>query len=488
MTAAYLHEKLIKACKEGNLEEVKNCLSEGADPNFNLKKPSNALHFAIQHDDLEMIELLLAYGASVKEYVLQKAIEQDTRYLTLLVPNFSACSDKSLLLGVLQAAINRADVALAKQAIDQGANPASLFLSSILNPGSIEILALLLDNGFNIHADKNMILTEWMGSTVIHGWGDTKFERHDLLGFVAEYYVDKPEAIEKFKTLRLPDKSLLFRLGLGYNNYHIMKFAFLIGAEANAALNSALHRYYASKKREPNKTVDYDIIAYLLSHPIAYKKATISNAVCFGYRELLEALCRMEDLAYAYEMALKYQKPDLLSYFKDKGVSSQAQTLAKMKVAAIQGELKALAQAFQEGAKIEQVDQTLIEEVIYENQVASLQYFSDLGLLYDAPLNDCLNKAMALNRAFETISYLVECGLDITAVNKLPKEYSKKYPILADMWTKRFRNIFDYTLHVVQEVYPKTEATQQEAVLRNISQLATLPYVIKRSKEASLEQ
>ncbi|CAA6811409.1 MAG: Unknown protein [uncultured Sulfurovum sp.] len=155
MTPAYLNEKLIEACKNNHIDEVSQWLNAGAEPNFNIKKPINALDIAIQNSHHQIIELLLKHGAMLKEYMLQKAIEKDKNYLELLLPNFKTCKEQSLLMGILQAAINTGDLNLAQQAIHQGAKPKSLFLTAILNLTSTDILQLLIENGFNIHADEN---------------------------------------------------------------------------------------------------------------------------------------------------------------------------------------------------------------------------------------------------------------------------------------------------------------------------------------------
>jgi len=67
MTPAYLNEKLIEACESGNLNDVKRWLEAGAEPNFNLKKPINALGKAIEANHHPITLLLLEHGATVKE-------------------------------------------------------------------------------------------------------------------------------------------------------------------------------------------------------------------------------------------------------------------------------------------------------------------------------------------------------------------------------------------------------------------------------------
>ena len=497
MMPAYLHEQLIKACKDGNINEVKKWLDAGAEVNFNIQRPTNALHEAIEIDHQQIITLLLEHGAKLKEYVLQKAIEKDKDYLALLVPNLKVCKEQSLLMGILQAAINTGDLDLAQQAIHQGAKPKSLFLSSILNLNSTKILKLLLENGFNIHADKNMILTQWMGSPVISGWGDNKRERHDLLAFISDYYIDKPQSIEKFDSLRLTDKSLLFRIGLNNNNFNMMKFAVLIGATKNEALNSALYRYYAYKqenrsthssmfKDHKSTKVDYQIIEYLLNSNIEFKQATISNAVCFKYTKLLNALNRKNDLEYAYEMAYKYENDNLCEYFLTQGVSNEAANFSKMKVSASQGNIKALRQAVNDGADVKKLDKAVIVALINGNQIESLKYLYNSGVLLDASFNEFLDRAMSLHKAYESITYLVELGLDITLVKNMPQAYKNQYPTIANMWEKRFSDIFNYTIYLAKEMYPKAEGKQKEEVLEKIAELSSLPYVIQRSKEKAL--
>lgn len=492
MTAAGLHEKLVYACKGGSIEDVAYWLDAGADPNFNLRIPINALDSAIQRDNREMVELLLERGAVIKEFVLQKAIEKDKNYLDLLIPDFKTCQDETLLMGVLRAAMNIDDLEMAGQAIEQGANPQKLVLYGLRGLNSTEILELLVENGFNIHAENNIIVTDLMGSSLQNWMGALK---HDLLAFIASYYLDKPDSIEKFKTLRIPDKLRLFREGLGNNDLKMMKFALRIGANENEALVSALYRYNASQKGDISTThaeryknnksgwVDYDIIEYLLGSDIDFNKETISSAVCFKYTQVLEVLSRMDDLEYGYEMACKYDDEHLQDYFRTRGVSKKAQSFAQMKIAAIKGDVKALRQAVNDGAKLEELDTAIIVEIINKNQVDSLKYLYDSGKVFESALNDHLNKAMSYHKAFDTVSYLVELGFDISTVKNLSPDYKKKYPIIADMWSKRFGDIFDYTMYLAKEVYPKAEGKEKEKVLERVAALSSLPYVLKKSQE-----
>ena len=499
MIPSQLHAKLIESCLNENVDDVKHWLDSGAEPNFNIRTPLNALAEAIKKNNYKIINLLLEHGAIVKEFVLQKAIEKDKNYFHLLIPDFTTCKDETLLMGTLQAAINIDDLDLAKQAINQGAKPQSLFIYAGREFSSTGILQLLVENGFDIHAEKNMLLTEWLGSSLIGEAGHGKPAKHDLLAFISDYYLEEPKSIEKFKSWRLADKSRLFREGLAHNNFNMMKFAFLIGADKNASLSSVLHRYYATNQgnisnthstifqNDKSKKIDHEIIQYILNSDIKFNKTTISNAVCFEYTNVLNALSHIHDLEYAYQMAYKYQKDELINYFIDRGVSKEAQSFAKMKVSAIKGNIKELHKAINDGANLEALDTDIIVEVINENQLKSLKCFYDSGVLLDTSLNKYLDMAMRHHKAYETISYLIELGLDITNVKNIPQEYKRKYPALADMWQKRFRDIFDYTVHLVKEVYPKVEDKRKEEILKKIAEFSTLPYVIKRSEEKSLE-
>jgi len=486
MTPSYLHENLMQACENGNSDEVKQWLENGADVNLNIKLPKNALDTAVQAGNDQIINLLLEHGATIKEYVLQKAIEKDKNYLNLLLPDFKSCKDESLLTGTLLAAINIGDLNLAKQAITQGAKPASLFLYAILNIASTKMLQLLVENGFNIHADTNMILTKWMGSSAISDWGKQKSERHDLLIFISEYYLDKPQSIEKFKSWSPPDKSRLFRMGLDGDNLNMMKFSVLIGVNKNESLNSALNRYHA-KEHETSKKTSYEIIKYILNSGINFGKVTITNAVCFNYSEILNALSSMCDLEYAYEMAYTYENKELQNYFIDKGVCTEAQHFTKMKVSAIKGNIKELRKAVSDGAKVKNLDTDVIVEIINKNQVEILKYLYDSGILFDTSFNKYLDKAMNSYNAYESITYLIELGLDITSVRNIPREYKREYPSFFDMWEKRFINIFNYTIYLAKEIYPAVEGKKKEEILEKIAEFSTLPYVIKMSEEKSLE-
>jgi hypothetical protein len=483
MSQAYLHEKLRESCQNSNIQNVRYYLEQGADVNLNMNRPTNALYSAIQTGNHKIVALLLEHGALVKEFVLQKAIEKDREYLNILLPHFLECSDENLLMGVLQAAITIGDIDLAKQAIKLGAKAELLVLSAVHNIKNIEILQLLLENGFNIHADKNMILTQWMGSTFVSGWGDNKIERYDLLTFISEYYLDKADSIEKFKSLRLPDKSLLFRIGLRLNDFSIMKFAVLIGMNKNEALNSTLHRYYAQNQGNKDTPLNYEIIQYLLDSNIKFNKVTISNAVCFKYMELLNILHRIDDLEYGYEMAYHYENNELCDYFIQKGVSKEAQNFAKMKISAIKGDMKELRQALNDGADSKTVDTSILVEVLNQNHVAVLEYFHNSGVNFDTSLNKHLNHAMNYHNAYKAITYLIEQGFDIGNVKNIPQEYKKSYPTLTDMWEKRFSDIFEYTLYLARDIHPKAEGKEKEEVLEKLAQLSSLPYVIKKSRE-----
>ena|GEM_PF-2266746 len=490
----YLHEYLIEACKNGNLEDVKQCLDHGADPNFNIRNPSNALHLAIQSDNHQIITLLLEHGAILKEFVLQKAIERDKSYLDILLPDFCACEDTSLLMGVLQAAIHMSDENLAKQAIAQGAKPASLFLYAIRNINSTKILKLLIENGFNIHAENNMLISEWMESSPLHGGESWKSAKDEILAFIFEYYLEKPDSIEKFKSLRVPDKKHLFLTGLYGNNFNMMKFALLIGAEKNEALNTAHRQYNAynegkvssiySKMYEKNKSgeIGYEIIEYILNSDMDFKKTTISRAVCFEYSDILNALHKTHDLEYAYEMAYKYENENLCKDFVERGVCKEAQNLTKIKVSAIKGNIKELHQAMSDASNVKRLEDETMAEIIYENQVESLKYLYDIGMVFHLSLNNYLDKAMSHYKAYESISYLIEQGFDIGYVKNIPREYRKKYPAIANMHERRFSDIFEYTIYLAREVYPSLEGKEKENILQRVAELSSLPYVMKKSK------
>ncbi|MBT8349469.1 MAG: ankyrin repeat domain-containing protein [Sulfurovum sp.] len=498
MTPSYLHENLMQACENGNFDEVKRWLDQGADVNLNIHLPKNALDTAVQTGNHEIINLLLEHDATIKEYVLQKAIEKEKKYLHLLIPNIEACKDEKLLTGMLLAAINTGDLDLAKQAIKQGAKSASLFVYAILTIASVEILQLLIENGFNIHADTNKILTKWMGSSPINSHGEKSTKRHDLLQFIIEYYLERPNSIEGFKSWNQSDKSRLFRMGLDTNNLNIMKFSVLIGVNKNESLNSVLNQYYSKTQdtntqstileKHENVNVDSEIIEYILNSNIIFTKVIIANAVCFNYTKILNVLSHMDDLEYAYEIAYSYENDALQKYFINKGVSIQAQHFTQMKVSATKGNLKDLRQAVNNGAKLDVLGTDVIVEIINENHVKILKYFHASGIVFDRSYNKHLNKAMNAHHAYESINYLIELGLDITSIGNLPLDYRAKYPSFSHMWEKKCRNIFNYTIYLATEVYPKREGKIKEDVLKEIAEFSTLPYVIKMSEAASLEQ
>lgn len=388
--------------------------------------------------------------------------------------------------------MNINDFRLAKKAIEQGADPKSLFLFSITDFGSTNILQLLIENGFDIHANENVLLSEWMGTCLLDDWGRRRAKREDFLIFIADYYVDKPKSIEKFHAWRKVDKTRLFRMGLQTNNFNMMKFALLIGVNKNEALNSVLFHYYAYKqgntksndakmifKNEHSEKIVHEIIEYILNSNIKFSNLMISNAVCFNYTKLLNAL---------YEMAYKYKNDDLLNYFIDKGVSKEAQCFAKMKISAIKGDLRALHNAINDGANVKKLSNDVVLEVINKNETASLKSLYNAGLVLDHSLNAHLNHAMNNHNAYETISYLIELGLDISQIQTIPLEYKIAYPFFSDMWEKKFTNIFNYTIYLAHTIYPKAEGKEREAVLKCLAEFSSLPYVVEMSKVKSLEQ
>ena len=379
-------------------------------------------------------------------------------------------------------AINIGDVNLVKQVIHDGVISKTLPIHAIQNLSSVKILELLLENGFEIFTDANKVFSQWMGSSAT----DYKLrsEKLDLLAFISSYYLEKPASIAKFKSSIL-DQKRLFRMGLESNNFDMMKFGVLIGADENEALNSVLNRYY-NKQENINREILSEIIEYILSSIVAFKKITILNAVCFKYSEVLTALNNMDDLEYGYEMAYKYNNDDLCKYFISRGVSNQAQSFAKMKVSAVKGDIKELRKAVNEGADVKEIQSDTLVEIINKNQVKSLQYLYESGLPLDTSINQYLNESINYHKAYDSISYLTELGLDVSKIKHIPLEFKSSYPILYDMWEKRFRNIFDYTIYLVKEVYPQTDGKEKEKTLQRIAELSTLPYVVKRSQEVSI--
>jgi hypothetical protein len=400
-----------------------------------------------------------------------------------LVSNCTEYKDEKSLLEALQDAINMGDVNFVKQIINQGAKPEQLYIYALRELDNIEVLELLLDNGFNIHADANMIIRQWMGASESGSFRNGSPIRIDLLSFISGYYLDKAKELEKFASSILL-KSLLFRIGLENNDLNIMKFAVLIGVDKNEVLNSALNRYYAQEE-EKGKDIYYEIIKLLLNSNIEFKKVTISNAVFFQYSEVLEALSNSADLEYGYEIAYTYENDNLLEFFIKKGVTKEAQNFAKMKVCAIKGDMKELCNAVNNGANVKVINLELVVQIINKNHVDVLKYLHNAGLSLDISLNQYLNEAMRFHKAYDTLSYLIEQGLDITNVKSIPMDYKVKYPIFADMWEKRYSDIFDYTIYLATQTLPKLEGKEKEEVLSVIAELSTLPYVIKRSEEKS---
>jgi hypothetical protein len=210
---------------------------------------------------------------------------------------------------------------------------------------------------------------------------------------------------------------------------------------------------------------------------------TISRAVCFEFLDIVNAISNKDDLEYGYEMAYTYEKEELCQYFIDKGVSSDAQNLAKMRVSAKKGNIKELRSAINSGADIKALDRETLVEIIEKNQVAALKFLCEAGVSIDSSLNTYLNDAIARHKAYESVVYLIEQGLDITSIKNLPREFKKEYPLLADMRDKRFKNIFEYTIYLARDLHPTLEGKQKEEILKRVAQLSALPYVKKMSEE-----
>lgn len=499
MSTTYLHQQLIDACQNADIDGARAAIEAGADVNFNLRAPMNALSSALESESEEIVKVLLHNGAIVKEFVLQKAIERDTKYLDILIEDFSNCKEPRLLMSVLQAAITIGDFDLAQQAIRQGADVKSLYIYAVRHISNTQILELLLENGFNLHAENNMMLSEWMGSSKIAGGESWTSTNDELLAFVLEYYLKNPHLMEKFYSLRVPDKKRLFLIGLYSNNLTMMKFAIMIGADKTEALNTAHRQYHSYKsgnvgsiystlyKKNKEGVVDYAIIEYLLASNIKFNQMTIARAVCFEFHDILNAIREKEDLEYAYEMAYQYENDALCQYFRDKGVSIEAQNRAKMRVSALKGDIKELQNAIKNGADVKSLDRERVIEIIQKNQVETLKLLCNSGLQIERSIKSCFHDAVHQHKAYDTISYLIEEGHDISSIRTIPQEYKKRYPAFADMQEKRIHNIFEYTLHLVKEVYPESEGRQKEKTLQRIAELSALPYVKKMSEEQSYE-
>lgn len=486
MATQDLYNRLIVACENEDVQDVKEALEAGADPNFDIKSPLNPLFLAIQKDNHKIIKLLLEHNAIIKEFVIQKAIEKNRDYFALLIPNFSTCKEQGVLVGILRAAINRNDFALAKEALSQGAAVENLALHDIETLESTQILELLIQNGLDIHTKKNMLLTIWLGSSLIGEIGHGKKAKHHLLSFLCEHYLEDRNALEKFSSLREVNKIYLFREGLGRDNLKMMQFALLIGADKNSALSSALNRYY--KKDAEDTQVAHETVLYILNSNILFSKITLTNAVFFNHTDVLNAITRKEDLEYAYEMAYHYEKEELCQYFIDKGLSSDAQNLAKLRVCAKKGDVKELRGALAAGADIKALDRETLVEIIYKNQVHALRLLCEAGVVIDSSFNSSLDEAMSRHKAFESVSFLIEQGLDITAIKNLPQEYKKEYPAFADMRERRFKNIFDYTIYLARDLHPTLEGKEKEEILKRVAQLSRLPYVMQMSQERMNEK
>ncbi|HFS85203.1 MAG TPA: hypothetical protein ENK72_01130 [Epsilonproteobacteria bacterium] len=112
-----------------------------------------------------------------------------------------------------------------------------------------------------------------------------------------------------------------------------------------------------------------------------------------------------------------------------------------------------------------------------------LNYLHEVGVVYANTLEPYLDAAMQQHKAYDALSYLIELGLDITRVGKIPLAYKERYPLFTDMWERRCSDLFVYTVYLATEVYPKAEGKRKEEILKNVAALSSLPYVIQKSEE-----
>ena len=62
-----LNKKLIEACKNQDIEEIKNLISQGADVNEKDKNNKTLLIFASYNGNKEIIDFLISNGANVND-------------------------------------------------------------------------------------------------------------------------------------------------------------------------------------------------------------------------------------------------------------------------------------------------------------------------------------------------------------------------------------------------------------------------------------
>ena len=85
--------KWFEAVRWGSVEEIQELLAQGADPDVIFDNGESALHVAVEHGNLELVEMLLTYGGDVniqerKEgytVLMYAAIMDDRKMMQLLI-------------------------------------------------------------------------------------------------------------------------------------------------------------------------------------------------------------------------------------------------------------------------------------------------------------------------------------------------------------------------------------------------------------------
>ena len=155
------NKALNKACEEGQLEVVELLLKYGADVHTN---NDEALRIACEEGELKVVEVLLEYGADVhacNDEPLRKVCQNEyfeyfNRYIEVVKlllehdADVHACNDESLRIACCEGHLEAVDALLEYGADVHACNDEPL--RKACQYGDFEIVKLLIEHGADIHA------------------------------------------------------------------------------------------------------------------------------------------------------------------------------------------------------------------------------------------------------------------------------------------------------------------------------------------------
>lgn len=163
--SVFASENIASAARDGNWDEVRNYLEQGADINATFSDGSTALIWATYHDNLDMVQRLLDAGADVSAYnrygisaLYNAALNASSEAVALLVRHGADISSTQRSGETpLMTAVYTGDVDIVRTLIEYGAevNQAESFLGQTplmwaASKNYYDIVELLLENGAEV--------------------------------------------------------------------------------------------------------------------------------------------------------------------------------------------------------------------------------------------------------------------------------------------------------------------------------------------------